>query len=166
MQVEVSVEFSSAPIVRDFRQVLSAVESLALDNSSLTVNTSQEAKAIQVAFDIPDSKQGEIVDRLAHAFRTFVTHYTDIAIHFPKQEKISNQQAPTAKQAQYLEFIAGYIKIHRISPSQMEIQRYFNVTPPTVHQMILQLEKRGFITRVPGASRSLAIVSPIIHLDA
>lgn len=166
MQVEVSVEFSSAPMVRDFRQVLSAVESLAVNNSSLAVGTIRETNTIRVAFNIPKSKQVESVDRLAHAIRTFVTHYTDFAIHFPKEEKISNQQSPTAKQTEYLEYIAGYTKIHRQSPSQMEIQRHFKVTPSTVNQMILQLEKSGFITREPGASRSLKLVSHIIHLDA
>ena len=166
MQVEVSVEFSRAPMLRDFRQVLSAVESLAVNKSSLAVDTSRETNTIRVAFDTPNSKQVEIVDHLAHAFRTYVTHYADFAIRFPKQEKISNQQGPTAKQAQYLEFIEGYTKIHGKSPSQMEIQRHFKVTPYTVHQMILQLEKRGFVTRVPGASRSLQLVSSIIHLDA
>ncbi|HEY2932921.1 MAG TPA: helix-turn-helix domain-containing protein [Acidobacteriota bacterium] len=30
--------------------------------------------------------------------------------------------------------------------------------PPTVHQMILTLERNGFITRVPGQGRSIQLL--------
>lgn len=64
------------------------------------------------------------------------------------------------KQGQYLAFIFYYTKINRIPPAQIDFQRYFSVTPPTVHQMILQLEKKGLINRVPGKARSLTISIP------
>jgi DNA-binding MarR family transcriptional regulator len=38
------------------------------------------------------------------------------------------------------------------------MQNYFGVTPPTVHQMVLQLEKRGLIRRRPGQARSIEIL--------
>jgi DNA-binding MarR family transcriptional regulator len=38
------------------------------------------------------------------------------------------------------------------------MQRYFRVSPPTVHQMVLTLEKRGFITREPGKARSIRVL--------
>ena len=63
----------------------------------------------------------------------------------------------TEKQGQYLAFIFYYTKINGISPAQTDFQRYFSVTPPSVHQMILQLEKIGLITRVPGKPRSLQL---------
>jgi repressor LexA len=31
------------------------------------------------------------------------------------------------------------------------------VTPPTIHQMILQLEKKGLISRTPNTARSLKL---------
>ena len=34
---------------------------------------------------------------------------------------------------------------------------YFKVTAPVVHQMVLALEKKGFISRVPGAARSIVL---------
>ncbi len=37
------------------------------------------------------------------------------------------------------------------------MQRFFKVTPPSVHQMVLTLEKRGFITKVPGQARSIRL---------
>jgi Mn-dependent DtxR family transcriptional regulator len=66
----------------------------------------------------------------------------------------------TAKQGQYLAFIYHYTKIHRIAPAEAEIQRYFNVSPPSVHQMILTLEQRGLITRTPGVARSIRLTVP------
>lgn len=66
-------------------------------------------------------------------------------------------QLYTEKQGQYLAFIFYYMKINGISPAQADFQRYFGVSPPTVHQMILQLEKKQLITRVPNVSRSIAV---------
>jgi hypothetical protein len=38
--------------------------------------------------------------------------------------------------------------------------QFFQVTPPTVHQMILTLERRGLITRAPGQARSIKMTLP------
>ena len=38
------------------------------------------------------------------------------------------------------------------------MQRHFRVTPPSVHQMILGLERDGFITRQPGVARSIDLL--------
>src|SRR5262249_23172665 len=37
-------------------------------------------------------------------------------------------------------------------------QQYFCVTPPSVHQMVLALERGGFIRRQPGVARSIEIL--------
>lgn len=66
----------------------------------------------------------------------------------------------TEKQGQYLAFIYNYTKIHGRSPAEAEMERYFNVTPPTVHQMILKLEENGLISRVPGQARSIKLLVP------
>jgi len=66
----------------------------------------------------------------------------------------------THKQGQYLAFIASYTQLHRQAPSEYEIQRYFQVTPPTVHQMILRLEACGLISRVPWQARSISMLVP------
>jgi repressor LexA len=67
----------------------------------------------------------------------------------------------TPKQGQYLAFIYYYTKINRRPPAEADIQWYFRVSPPTVHQMILKLEEKGLITRVPGQARSIEVlVSP------
>lgn len=40
------------------------------------------------------------------------------------------------------------------------MQRYFQITPPSVHSMVLTLERRGFIQRVPGQARSFTLLVP------
>lgn len=64
----------------------------------------------------------------------------------------------TPRQGQYLAFIFYYTKLNGRAPSEADIQRYFNVSPPTVHQMILNLEKRGCIERTPGQARSIRLL--------
>lgn len=64
----------------------------------------------------------------------------------------------TAKQGQYLAFIYYYTKIHGRSPSEADMQGYFRVSPPAVHQMVLSLENLGFIDRTPGQGRSLKLL--------
>lgn len=64
----------------------------------------------------------------------------------------------TAKQGQYPAFIFHYTKIHRSAPAESDMQRYFKVSPPSVHQMVLTLETNGFIERVPGQGRSIRLL--------
>ncbi len=64
----------------------------------------------------------------------------------------------TELQGQYLAFIYYYTKIHRQSPAEADMQRYFQVSPPAVHQMILSLEKSGLIEKIPGQGRSLKLL--------
>jgi Mn-dependent DtxR family transcriptional regulator len=64
----------------------------------------------------------------------------------------------TGKQGQYLAFIDYYTKVNRRPPAETDIQYFFNVTPPTVHQMILTLEKLGFVSREPGKARTVKVL--------
>ena len=67
----------------------------------------------------------------------------------------------TEKQGQYLSFMSQYMKVNGRPPAESDIQRYFGVSPPTVHQMVVKLEQLGLITRKPGVARSIQIlVSP------
>jgi repressor LexA len=63
----------------------------------------------------------------------------------------------TDKQGQYLAFIHYYTKVNGCPPAEADFQRYFQVSPPSVHAMIVALEKRGFISRVPGKGRSISL---------
>lgn len=66
----------------------------------------------------------------------------------------------TARQGQYLAFIHYYTKLHGRSPSEADMRSFFQVSPPSVHQMVLNLEKLGFIQRTPGQGRSLKLLLP------
>ena len=70
------------------------------------------------------------------------------------------QKAYTAKQGQYLAFIFYYAKIHGRAPAESDLQNYFKVSPPSVHQMVLTLEANRFIERVPGQGRSIRLLIP------
>jgi repressor LexA len=37
------------------------------------------------------------------------------------------------------------------------LQRYFNLTPPSVNSMLARLEQRGFIRRIPGQARGITL---------
>jgi repressor LexA len=65
----------------------------------------------------------------------------------------------TPKQGQYLAFIHLYTRLHRRPPAETDMQQYFRVSPPSVHQMVLTLERRGFIRRQPRMPRSIALHS-------
>lgn len=71
---------------------------------------------------------------------------------------------PTKKQGQYLAFLHYYTKMNGKPPAEAEIERYFKVSPPSVHQMILTLEKNGFISRIPGQARSIRLLIPRTEL--
>ena len=68
------------------------------------------------------------------------------------------EPAYTATQGQYLAFIYYYTKIHGVPPTEADMQRYFKVSPPSVHNMIVTLEKRQLIARTPGAARSIRLL--------
>ncbi len=64
----------------------------------------------------------------------------------------------TAKQGQYLAYIHLYTRLHRRSPAETDMQKYFRVSPPSVHQMVLTLERAGFIRRQPETARSIELL--------
>ena len=66
----------------------------------------------------------------------------------------------TARQGQFLAFIHTYTKLNGRPPSEADMQRHFQVSPPSVHDMILMLEKKGFIERTPRAARSIRLLVP------
>jgi Mn-dependent DtxR family transcriptional regulator len=72
----------------------------------------------------------------------------------------------TKKQGQYLAFIHMYSKLNRRPPAQADIQWYFKVTPPSVHNMIKTLEEKGLLSRVPRTPRSIQVLVPADQLPA
>jgi SOS-response transcriptional repressor LexA len=66
----------------------------------------------------------------------------------------------TTKQGQYLAFIHAYIKLNRRPPAEADMQRFFRVTPPSVHRMVVALERLQLIRRQPGVARSIELLVP------
>ena len=66
----------------------------------------------------------------------------------------------TATQGQYLAFIYAYATIHRQAPAEADLRRFFRVTAPSVHRMVIELEQRGLIRRVPRTARSIELLVP------
>ena len=64
----------------------------------------------------------------------------------------------TVKQGQYLAFIYYFTKVNGRAPAEADMQHYFGTTPPSVHQMVLTLERNGLIARTPGAARSIRVL--------
>jgi Mn-dependent DtxR family transcriptional regulator len=64
----------------------------------------------------------------------------------------------TPRQGQYLAFIHLYTRLHRRPPAETDMQEYFRVSPPSVHQMVLTLERAGFISRQPRTPRSIEVL--------
>jgi Mn-dependent DtxR family transcriptional regulator len=64
----------------------------------------------------------------------------------------------TDKQGQYLAFIYTYALLNRQPPAEADFVRFFCVTPPSVHQMIVQLERLELIRRVPRQARSIELL--------
>lgn len=64
----------------------------------------------------------------------------------------------TELQGQYLAFIYAYSKIHRRPPAEADMQRFFEVTPPSVHRMVKELEGKGLIRRTPRTARSIQLL--------
>jgi Mn-dependent DtxR family transcriptional regulator len=66
----------------------------------------------------------------------------------------------TPRQGQFLAFIYYYTKLNRVPPAEADMQRYFRVSPPSIHEMVKTLERRGYITREPGMPRTIRLLLP------
>jgi len=64
----------------------------------------------------------------------------------------------SARQGQYLAFIHAYTQLNRRPPAEVDFQSFFGVTPPTVHETLKTLQRKGFITRRRGEPRSIRLL--------
>jgi repressor LexA len=64
----------------------------------------------------------------------------------------------TPRQGQFLAFIYYYTKLNGRPPAEADMERYFRISAPAVHQMVVTLEKRGLIERLPGRARSIRLL--------
>jgi SOS-response transcriptional repressor LexA len=64
----------------------------------------------------------------------------------------------TPRQGQYLAFIHAYTLVIGRPPAEANMQRFFRVSGPAVHQMVVGLEKSGLISRQPSVPRSIRLL--------
>jgi hypothetical protein len=118
----------------------------------------------------PAQPRARAVDRNVHWMRAFsALRRSSTSPRIPTRlhrrkigSPMSSSSAPrfTEKQGQYLAFIATYTLLNRRPPAEADFQRFFQVTPPAVHQMVVELERRGLISRVPGQPRTIKVTLP------
>jgi hypothetical protein len=125
---------------------------------------------VQLTLDDVDDLAGHVAAEANHCSEARVRRVLD-AVHdrlASIEDTFTDEEGPadtvvreskpfTAKQGQYLAYIYYYTKIHGRPPAESDLQRFFRVTPPAVHQMIKTLETRGLIDRQPGAARSIRL---------
>lgn len=78
--------------------------------------------------------------------------------HMPERCRPASTPGFTPKQGQYLAFIHAYTLVLGRPPAEADLQRFFQVTPPSVHQMVLTLERGRLIRRQPGTPRSIKVL--------
>jgi hypothetical protein len=68
-------------------------------------------------------------------------------------------RGPTRQQGQFLAFIREFMarNQHGVAPSHAAFQRFFNLTAPSVNSMLIRLEQRGFIRRIPRKARAIEL---------
>src|ERR1700744_5307009 len=75
-------------------------------------------------------------------------------------DRVSGDSRPnfTPKQGQYLAFIHAYTLVLGRPPAHADLLRHFRVTPPSVNQMLITLERQGLIRRHRGVARSIELL--------
>ena len=160
MIAKVEIELSDAVGKRDKEHLYQAAAMITDNVESITIKEPSKAgKQVEVEFSIKKIRQDAIVDSIGKAFRKTVGSCTNISISFSnKQWGKGKQRKFTQKQGQYLAFIYYYTKIQGVAPAETDLQKYFKVSPPSVHRMLVTLEKNGLIKRTPKQARSIELL--------
>jgi len=90
-------------------------------------------------------------------YRTFIVVSWPTTDHRNATLSIVTSTDYTEKQGQYLAFIYAYFQLNGRAPAEADMEKFFRVTPPSVHRMVVELERRGFIRRVAGRARSIEL---------
>jgi repressor LexA len=66
---------------------------------------------------------------------------------------------PTCQQGQFLAFIREHMMRNTggVAPTHAALQKFFNLTAPSVNSMLIRLEQRGFIRRIPRQARAIEL---------
>ena len=165
MNVKVEIELCASVKQKDKKEMYGAAEFLTNDTDSIYIYQPKGKSHNLVAeFTITKARQIDVVDRIGKEFSYNMENYSQSTISFsdkPTKKKITKIRCKyIPKQGQYLSFIYYFTKLNGIPPAEADMQRYFKTSPPTVHNMILKLEEKGFIQRKPKTPRSIKLLLP------
>jgi repressor LexA len=108
--------------------------------------------------------RGQVFTLKVRIFDSFGEDAFEVTINpAPKLDPLTKPSF-TAKQGQYLAFIHYYTKIHRQAPAETDMERYFQVSAPSIHGMVKTLERNGLIERTPHQARSIRLLVQPEHL--
>ena len=108
--------------------------------------------------------EGQVFILKVRIWDSFGEDAFDVAIEPAPEPDPSAPRSFTPKQGQYLAFIHHCSKLHRQAPAESDLQMYFQVSPPSVHEMIKTLERNGLIRRIPRRARSIQVLVPPEYL--
>ena len=128
------------------------LKSLALSYDTLFEQARQSNARTQAI--LPEEYIADLEERIAAIWAS--AHETGSGS--PTRTSPRPQPPYTQRQGQYLAFIHSYSTLHGSPPAEADMQRYFKVSPAAVHQMVLTLEKRGFIERRSGQARTIRVL--------
>ena len=98
----------------------------------------------------------------------FALEAIQAALGHPEPEDVAEPRSPalppegpTRRQGQFLAFISEYMMRNEagVAPTYADLQRFFNLTAPSVNSMLVRLERRGFIRRIPGRARGIELTT-------
>jgi len=78
----------------------------------------------------------------------------------PPATSTKQQDQFTHRQGQFLAFIHLYRTLHRQGPAEIDMVKFFQVTPPSAHGMVVKLDELGLIIREKGVARSIRVAIP------
>jgi len=78
------------------------------------------------------------------------------------ETEIAKRADFTERQGQFLAYIHSYTLVNGRAPAEADMCRFFKITAPSVHSMVVTLERRGLIKRVLGQPRSISL---LVSLD-
>jgi repressor LexA len=67
----------------------------------------------------------------------------------------------TKRLGQYLPFIQCFTKLNGVPPAEIDMQRYFRVSAPSVHEMVAAVEAKGLISRLSGQPPTIRVQLPV-----
>lgn len=108
--------------------------------------------------------RGQVYILNVHVLESFGEDAFELSIDPAPKLDASIAPSFTAKQGQYLAFIYNYTKIHGQAPAESDLERYFRVSPPAIHDVIKTLERNGLIERTPRQARSIRLLVRPEHL--